>query len=107
MEAKGKQREKRVCTLKCSGPLLPTEGQWDEKREQRHRCFPRLFQRFSSRPRPVQELRLGIPGWEGSAHFARVNSLPGFPQGWRAFPMSAFTRFDSLERTRRDGTGVP
>lgn len=39
--------EKGERTLRWSGPRLPAEGQWDEKRGQRHRRFPRLSRALS------------------------------------------------------------
>ncbi|MEJ1283822.1 hypothetical protein NN561_014797 [Cricetulus griseus] len=40
-----------------------------------------LLGRSFSRPRPVRELHLGIPGWEGSAHFTGANPLPEWIPG--------------------------
>lgn len=43
------------------------------------RTFPAPVARSFLRPRPVWELRLGIRGWEGSAHFAGTNPLLASP----------------------------
>lgn len=59
------------------------------------RSFPRL--------RPVRELRLGIRGWERSAHFAGANPLPRFSYNPRAAPTRFFSLFEAARRTGRDG----
>lgn len=70
---KGRRRE--------SGPRPVRQETVGREERAEAQLLPARVARSFSRPSGAGELRLGVRGWEGSAHFAGANPFPGFPRG--------------------------